>query len=98
MTPLDKKVVRVSHARRHEKSKRRAIILSLEFPALVGVRLQGTRQTYRLEAGQVYELAVRHHEQRIEREAKAIARSESVPLRRARSMARKKLAEELKTK
>ena len=96
MTVLEKKVTRITHARRHEKSKARAMILSLEPPAKVGVRLQGTRQTYRLEAEQVYELAVRWHEERIERLAKQVARRDSIPLRRARAQARKKLAKELR--
>jgi hypothetical protein len=70
MTDLNKRVVRISAARRYEKSKTRAVILSLEPPASVGVRLQGTRQTYRLEGESIYELAVRSHEQRIIKRAR----------------------------
>lgn len=98
MTDLKKRVVRVSAARRHEKSRARHVILSLEPPAEVGVRLQGTMQTYRLSAEEVYELAVRGHERRIERRAKQIAREDGCTLRRARSQARKELKKELRAK
>ena len=96
MTDLTKIVRRVSAARRHEKSQVRRVILSLEPPAQVGVRLQGTRQTFRLDAESIYELAVRHHEQRIEKRARAI-KKERPELRQAsaRAKARKELAKEL---
>jgi hypothetical protein len=87
---------RVTAATRHEKSASRALILSLELPAMVGVRLQGTRQTYRLDAQSVYELAVRAHERTIERTAKQIAKAEKMPLRAATRKARKQCAELLR--
>jgi len=96
MTDLNKRVVRITGARRHEKSRTRAVILSLEPPASVGVRLQGTRQTYRLEGESIYELAVRHHEAQIEKRAKRIAKDELKPMRSARAKARKEMAKELK--
>lgn len=95
MTDLNKTVRRVTSAKRHEKSKTRAVVLSLEPPAQVGVRLQGTRQTYKLEAEAVYELAVRSHERQIERRAKQIAKAEHLPMRRATAKARKELQKEL---
>lgn len=95
MTELNSKVRRVTTARRHEKSKTRLVVLSLEPPALVGVRLQGTRQTYRLDAESVYELAVRDYLRRVERRAKQIHKTESLPMRRATAKARKELKKEL---
>lgn len=96
MTKLDRPVRRTTAARRHEKSKTRLIVLSLEPPAKVGVRLAGTRQTYRLDAESVYELAVQAHEREIERVAKRIAKAEALPMRQARSKARKQCKEETK--
>ena len=95
MTDLHKRVVRISAARRHEKSRTRAVILSLEPPASVGVRLQGTRQTYRLDGECIYELAVRHHEAQIEKRTRRIAKEELKSMRSARVKARKELQKEL---
>lgn len=96
MTDLNKRVLRLTAARRHEKSRTRAVILSLEPPASVGVRLRGTRQTFRLEAESIYELAVRAHENRIERRARQISKSLALPMRSARAKARKELKEDLR--
>lgn len=95
MTELNKPLRRVTSARRHEKSKTRAVVLSLEPPAQVGVRLQGTRQTYRLDAESVYEIAVQYHQRRVDKRARQIAKAESLPLRRAMVKARKELQKEL---
>lgn len=89
MTILTKSVKRTTKSYRHEKSKTRAYILSLEPTAKVGVRLFGTRQTYRLEAAAIYELAVRAHEREIEREASRIAKAEKISIRKARTKARR---------
>ena len=91
MTELNKPIRRVTSARRHEKSKTRRVILSLEPSAEVGVRLEGTRQCYRLHAEQVYELAVRWHEKRIEQRARQLVKVESVSMKRARNRARQEL-------
>ncbi len=96
MTDLSKPIRRVTAARRHEKSKTRAVILSLEPPAQIGVRLQGTRQTFRLDAEAVYEIAVRSHENRIERLAKQLSKADGLPMRSARVKARKQMKEELR--
>lgn len=93
---LNKKVARKSAARIHEKSRTRRAILTLEPTAFVGVRLEGTRQTYRLDAEELYSVAVKIHETRIEKLAKTIAKNEGVKLRSARAKARKKMAEKLK--
>jgi len=88
MTNLNKVIRRNTSAHRHEKSKTRAIILSLEPPAKVGVRLMGTRQTYRLDAESVYEIAVLAHERQIEREAKRLVK-DCKSIREARAKARR---------
>jgi hypothetical protein len=89
MTALTKTVSRVSGAHRHEKSKTRALVLTLEPPAKVGVRLQGTCQTYRLDAEAIYELAVRAHEATIERLAQKIVKRDKMRVGSARALARK---------
>ena len=96
VTELRKTVRRVTLTRRREKSASRALVLSFEPGDLVGVRLQGTRQTFRLGAEQLYELAVRWHEERVARLARKIAKSEALPMRRALPKARKELAGDLK--
>lgn len=58
MTELAKRIQRKTSARRFEKSKARKVILILEPPATIGVKLEGTRQTYRLDAEVLYEMAV----------------------------------------
>lgn len=96
MTNLSNPVHRVTSAKRHEKSQTRAIVLSLEPPAAVGVRLKGTHQTYRLDAEVIYELAVRHHSKRIEKRAKELQRSERLVWRGAVAKATKELLADLK--
>jgi hypothetical protein len=72
------------------------VILSLEPPAEIGVRLQGTKQCYRLGAEQVYEVAVRFHEKQVERRARQLAKAESIPLKRAMTRARQELRSTLR--
>lgn len=98
MTELKTIVRRSTSARRHEKSRTRCVMLSLEPPASVGVRLAGTRQTYRLEAESIYELAVRAHERAIERRAVQIRRNDPTcrSITSARAKARRELAKELR--
>lgn len=95
MTELTKIVRRVTSARRHEKSKTRAVVISIEPPARVGCRLQGTRDTFRLDVETIYELAVLSHERAIEKRAHRIAKEESITLGKARVKARRILKGEL---
>lgn len=74
MAERNKTVTRVSFAREHEKSRMRGLILSLHPFGEIGVRLERTRQTYRLGAEQVYQLAVRQHSNLIEKRARQIAK------------------------
>lgn len=96
MTELTKPVSRVSLTRKHEASRMRRFILSLRPPGEVGVRLEGTRQTFRLGAEQVYVLAVRQHSILIEKRARQIAKETGKSIRSARAQACRELKPELK--
>ena len=100
MTELTKPITRVTDALRHEKSRHRRLIVSVEpsgrEDAVVGVRLQGTRQTYRIGVQSLYNLAVAHHVAKIEKEAKRLVKEEKLPLRTARARAKKAKDADLK--
>lgn len=96
MTDLNKTVKRRSRAARWEKSQRRQLIVTLEATQKIGVRLEGTRQTYRLDIESVYELAVRYHLARIERRAKELQKEEGLKKRSSLARARRDLAADLK--
>lgn len=96
VTRLEKTIKRLSAAKRFAQSKHRAIIVTLEASQKVGVRLDGTRQTYRLDLESVYELAVRSYGNRLEKKTREIAKRDGIRIRSARVKARKELAIELK--
>lgn len=93
---LIKPVARVTSARIHEAGKTRRAILSLIPGAAVGVRLEGTRQTYQVDAEVLYSFAVKQHERRIEKRAVHIHKAEGVRMKTARAKARKELLGALK--
>lgn len=95
MTDLTKTVKRKSSATRVEKSKRRAIIVTMEPSQKIGFRLEGTRDTYRLDIESGYELAVRSHVVAIEGRARQLKKG-GIKLGSARVQARKELAKELR--
>ena len=95
MTELNKPLSRRTGTTRYEKSKRRAIIISLEPVATIGVRLAETRQTYRVDAEVLYEFAVKQHEAQVEKRAGQIQKT-GIRLGSARKQARKELAGDLK--
>jgi hypothetical protein len=95
MTDLKKKVVRVSPVEHFSRSKHRRYIISIEPPDEIGVRLQGTRQCYRLSASH-FTLGIQHWLDRVERRAKQLVKAEGLRMRSARAKARKELAKELK--
>lgn len=90
-TQLNNPVNRVTSGKRHEKGKTRLIVISLLPPALIGFRLQGTRQTYWIDAEVGYEIAVRRFLVEVEKEAKKIKKVEGGRLAGARAKARKRL-------
>ena len=99
MTELTKPVKRETRATQFDRSEHRNIIVSIEPAgnnAVLGVRLKGTRQTYRIGVGSVYVQAVELHIQRTEKLAKRIAKDEKLSMRSARSRARKEMTKELK--
>lgn len=48
MTELRKRVSRVTISRRREQSKSRPLVVSLEPGDVIGVRISGSRQTFRV--------------------------------------------------
>lgn len=94
MTELDKTVTRRSKAKRYEKSKSRSIIVSLEASQEIGVRLEGTRQTYRLGVESVYELAVRVWVNKVEKRARELKKT-GMRTSTAQAQAKKELSAEL---
>lgn len=94
MTELNKPVSRKTSAAKYEKSKHRRVILSLEPTAKVGVRLEGTRQTYRVDAEVFYEFAVRLWVAAVECRTKQLVKS-GMTRRSATAQARKELLKEL---
>lgn len=99
MTELTKPIKRVTPATVFENSQNRNLIVSIEpagrGQAFIGIRVKGTRQTYRVGVNSVYNLAVQLHVQKIERRAKELKKS-GVPARSAKAKARKELAGDLK--
>jgi len=96
MTDLRKTVRRVTVGKRRDRSKSRALVISLEPGDIVGIRMQGTRQTYRRGIEAIYEDAIRYHLARIEKRARQITKSEGLKIRSATVKARKELAQDLK--
>lgn len=99
MTELTKPITRKTPETRYEKSQLRHIIASIEpagrESAVVGIRLAGTRQTYRIGVDAIYTIAVQRHLAKIEKEAKRLNKVERIPMRTARARARKALDKEL---
>jgi hypothetical protein len=98
-TKLNKIISRETDASVFDSGKYKDIIVSVEPArdgALIGFRLKGTRDTFRLPVGSLFTRAVDHHIAKIERRAKQINKDEKVPLRSARTRARKELAKELR--
>ena len=99
MAELTKRISRETSATVFEQSKTRNLIVSIE-PAgkngsVIGLRAKGSRLTYRIAVNSVYNQAIRHHMDKIERRTKAL-RKEGYPARKAASLARKELDAELR--
>jgi hypothetical protein len=61
MTMLKRKLTREASATVFELGRRRAVMMSLEPPCLIGLRLKGTRRTFYLPVGKTYLAAVKAH-------------------------------------
>jgi len=59
MTNLTKPVKRVSKGQVYHQGKARNVVISIELPHLIGLRLQGCKKTYRLSAVELYWMAVK---------------------------------------
>lgn len=59
MTVVKKPVKRETHGGIFEKGKRRPVIVSIEPPNLLGLRLKGTQRTYYITAEGAYMAALR---------------------------------------
>jgi hypothetical protein len=97
MTDIKKVVRRVTIGRRRDRGKSRALVISIEPGDVVGVRMQGTRQTFRVSIEGVFEYAMRNHLAKIDKRARQIAKSEGIKMRSAMVRARKELAEDLRS-
>lgn len=95
MTDLIKPIKRVTRSERFSRGKHRRLIVSLEPGDVIGVRLQGTRQTYRLSIEAVYERAILAHVSRVEKRTKELKKT-GLRSNTARARARKELEADLK--
>lgn len=99
-TKLNKSVFRQTDELRHEKGATRELIISIEpagrASAVVGTRLKGTRETFRIGVNTLYEIAVQRHLDKIGKRAGAIRRAEGCSKRSALVKARKELKADLK--
>lgn len=99
MIKLEKPIRRMTAATQYSASRHRRMVVVVEpagrESATVGVRLEGTRQTFRVGLGQIYTLAVQIHLNRVEKKAMELHKNEKIPMRSARARARKELAKEL---
>lgn len=97
---LSKIIRRETDSTVFERGQARNLIISIEpagrGEAIIGCRLKGTRQTYRIGVGSVHLLAVERHLQSIEKLAKRLHKNEGIPMRSARARATKEMAKELK--
>lgn len=81
MTELTKPIVRVTNSTIFQKSASRNLIVSIEpcgsRGALIGLRIKGTRQTYRVGVNSVFNLALRQHLSAIEQRIKQLRKAGS---------------------
>ena len=61
MTMLKRKLTRETSATVFELGRHRAVMVSLEPPCLIGIRLKGTRRTFYLPVNKAYLAAVKAH-------------------------------------
>lgn len=96
--PLTKKITRATNSQVYDRGKTRNLILTVEPSSkgtVLGVRVSGTRQTYRLGLNSVYVMAIRNYEDKIERRVKQIMKLENKSQRSARAQAKAEAAKEL---
>lgn len=98
-TKLNKPITRETESTEFDQGKLKELIVSIEPTrggALIGFRLKGTRDTFRLPVGKMFVLAVDHHNAKVEKTARRLHKDEKLAIRSARARARKELAKELR--
>jgi phosphate uptake regulator len=101
MAKLTKPVKRETDATVFDRSALRNLIVSIEPAgrdgALIGLRLKGSRRTYRIGVNSVYNAAINLHLQRIERKTKELMKHEGLKRRSAFAQATREMEKELKS-
>ncbi len=97
---LTRPVIRETSTEVFDRSKSRNLIVSVE-PAgregtFIGIRVKGTRETYRLGLTSIFNLAISAHEGKVRRKAKELEKA-GIKARSAKAQAAKELAKELKS-
>lgn len=99
MGKLTKVVKRETDSTVFDRSQYRNLIVSIEPAkngAVIGMRVKGTRDTYRLQVGAMFVHAINNHQAKIERNAKALVKKEGISLRSARARAKREAAQDLR--
>lgn len=100
MTDLTKPIKRKTPVETFDRGKYRPLVVTIEPAghdnAVIGVRISGTRDTYRLGIQTILNMAIRKHQDDIQRKAKRIEKEEGLSKRSALAAARRELAKELR--
>lgn len=94
-TKLTKTIRRDTDSMVFSASKHRNIVISIEPSskgAVIGLKLKGTRDIYRLGVSTVFVQAINNHEGKVERRAKQLVKDEKISRRAATARAKKELA------
>lgn len=98
-TKLNKTIKRETESTVFERSQNRNIIVSVEPTrngAVIGVKIKGYRDVYKIGVGSVYTIAVNNHLAKIERRAKQIMKAEGISMRSAKARAKAECNKELR--
>lgn len=94
-TKLTKRVSRDTDSTVFSASKHRNVVIMLEPSskgAVIGLKLKGTRDIYRIGVGSVFFQAINNHLAKVERRAKQLVKDEKMTKRGAMNRAKKELA------
>lgn len=98
-TTLTKAVTRKTAVETFDRGKSRSLIVSIEPAgrdnAVIGIRIAGTRDTYRLGVQTVLNMAITKHHDDVRRKAQKLHK-EGTPMRSAKAQAKRELAKELR--
>lgn len=100
MTELTKSVKRKSPVSVYDRGKLRPLMVSIEPAgrdnAVIGIRVAGTRDTYRLGIQTILNVAIRKHDDDTKRLAAKLQKEEQLSKRSALARARREMAKELR--